>query len=320
VTAIAIVHPMNLLGKELRESLDRLPRFSGDVRLLSGREDEIGTLTEVAGAASLVTRYEPEALAGVSVAFLCGAMAENRPILADLPAETTAILLSLDATVEDGQPVVAGVNDEAAGRHRVLLSPHPGVVLLASVLDALRGLSPEEAVATLIQPASIRDDAGIEELFEQTRQIVAMSGRTATPVFGAQLAFNLLPVPLAAEPVAAQLHAVLSGPQSPPAPPTVALQLLQGAVFHSLSASLYVRCRESASPQALRKMLAAHPHLEAADKPRSLGPADAAASDKILYGNVRKDEAGGGLWLWAVMDNLTRGGALNAIAIAEAVA
>lgn len=314
MTAIAIVHPMNLLGKELRESLDRLPRFSGDVRLLSGREDEIGTLTEVAGAASLVTRYNPEALAGVSVAFLCGAMAENRPILADLPAETTAILLSLDATVEDGQPVVAGVNDEAAGRHRVLLSPHPAVVLLASVLDALRGFSPKEAVATLIQPASIRDDAGIEELFEQTRQIVAMTGRTATPVFGAQLAFNLLPAPLAADPVAAQLHAVLSGP------PTVALQLLQGAVFHSLSASLYVRCRESASPQAVRKVLAAHPHLEAADKPRSLGPADAAASDKILYGNVRKDEAGGGLWLWAVMDNLTRGGALNAIAIAEAVA
>jgi aspartate-semialdehyde dehydrogenase len=314
VTAIAIVHPMNLLGKELRESLDRLPGLGDDVRLLSGREDEIGTLTEVAGAASLVARYEPERLAGVSIAFLCGAMEDNRPILADLPAETTAILLSLDATVEDGQPVVAGVNDEAAGRHRVLLSPHPGVVLLASVLHALRGLSPEETVATLIQPASVRDDAGIEELFEQTRQIVAMAGRTATPVFGAQLAFNLLPAPLAADPVAAQLHAVLAGP------PTVALQLLQGAVFHSLSASLYVRCRENASPQAVRRMLAAHPHLEAADKPRSLGPADAAASDKILYGNVRKDEAGGGLWLWAVMDNLTRGGALNAIAIAETVA
>jgi aspartate-semialdehyde dehydrogenase len=317
VTAIAIVHPMNLLGKELRESLDRLPGLGDDVRLLSGREDEIGTLTEVAGSASLVTRYEPERLAGVSVAFLCGAMEDNRPVLADLPEETTAILLSLDATVEDGQPVVAGVNDGAAARHRVLLSPHPGVVLLASVLHALRSLGPEEAVATLIQPASVRDDAGIEELFEQTRQIVAMTGRTATPVFGAQLAFNLLPAPLAADPVAAQLHAVLAGT---PTPPTVALQILQGAVFHSLSASLYVRCRESAGPQAVRKMLAAHPHLEAADKPRLLGPADAAASDKILYGNVRKDEAGGGLWLWAVMDNLTRGGALNAIAIAEAVA
>ena len=319
MTAIAIVHPMNLLGKELRESLDRLPGFGDDVRLLSGREDEVGTLTEVAGAASLVTRYEPEKLAGVSVAFLCGSMEDNRPILADLPAETTAILLSFDATIEDGQPVVAGVNTEAAGSHRVLLSPHPGVVLLANVLHALRELDLQEAVATLIQPASMRDDAGIEELFEQTRQIVAMTGRTATPVFGAQLAFNVLPTALPPELVAAQLHAVLGGPA-----PAVALQILQGPVFHSVSASLYLRGdprgRESTSPQAIRKLLAAHPHLEAAAKPRLLGPADAAASDKILYGNVRKDEAGGGFWLWAAMDNLTRGGALNAIEIAEAVA
>jgi aspartate-semialdehyde dehydrogenase len=282
------------------------------------REDEIGTLTEVAGAASLVARYEPETLAGVSVAFLCGEMAENRTILADLPAETTAILLSHDATVEDGQPVVAGVNIEAAGSHRVLLSPHPGVVLLANVLHALRELDLEEAVATLVQPASMRDDAGIEELFEQTRQIVAMAGRTAMPVFGTQLAFNLLPTPIPADPVAAQLHAVLTEPGRPA--PAMALQILQGPVFHSVSASLYVRCRESASAQAIRKLLGAHPHLEAAGKPRLLGPVDAAASDKILYGNVRKDETGGGFWLWAAMDNLTRGGALNAIEIAAAVA
>jgi aspartate-semialdehyde dehydrogenase len=312
VTAIAIVHPMNLLGKELRESLNRLPGSAGDVRLLSSNEQEIGTLTEVAGSAALVTRYEPESLAGVTVAFFCGAMADNRPLLADLPAGATAILLSLDATVEDGHPVVAGVNTEAAAGHRVLLSPHPGVVLLANLLHALRELEPREAVATLIQPASMRDDAGIEELFEQTRQIVAMTGRTATPVFGAQLAFSLLPTPLAADPVAAQLRTVLGESSA------MALQILQGAVFHSVSASLYVRA--SASVQSIRKALAAHPHLEAADKPRLLGPADAAASDKILYGTVRKDEAGGGFWLWAVMDNLTRGGALNAIEVAAAVA
>lgn len=312
MTAIAIVHPMNLLGKELRESLSRLPSLGADVRLLSGNEQEIGTLTEVAGAAALVTRYQPESLEGVTVAFFCGAMADNRPLLADLPAEARAILLSLDATVEDGHPVVAGVNTEAAGGHRVLLSPHPGVILLAHLLYALRALEPREAVATLIQPASMRDDAGIEELFEQTRQIVAMTGRTASPVFGAQLAFNLLPTPLAADPVAAQLRTVLGEPGA------VALQILQGAVFHSVSASLYVRA--GASAQAIRKALAAHPHLEAADKPRLLGPTDAAASDKILFGNVRKDEAGGGFWLWAVMDNLTRGGALNAIEIAAEVA
>jgi aspartate-semialdehyde dehydrogenase len=305
VSTIAIVHPMTLLGKELRETLDRRQ----DVRLLSNREDEIGTLTEVAGTAAMVTRYEPETLQGAAIAFLCGTMEDNRPILAELPPETTAVLLSFDATAGDGRAVVAGVNDEAAGGHRVLLSPHPGVVLLAHLLHALRGLAVEEAVATLIQPASMRDDAGLEELFEQTRQIVAMTRRTPTPVFGAQLSFNLLPAPLPADPVAGQLQAVLPGMP-------LALQILQGGVFHSVSASLYVRCAGSPTLQAVRKALAGHPHLEAADKPKLLGPIDAAASDKAIYGNVRRDEAGGGFWLWAVMDNLTRGGALNAIEIA----
>ena len=142
VTAIAILHPMGLLGKELRETLGTAPGFAGDVRLLSSRDDEIGTLTEVAGAAAMVTRYEPETLRGVPIAFFCGSMEDNRPLLAELPPETTAILLSLDATVEDGLPVVAGVNTEAARGHRVLLSPHPGVVLLAHLLHALRELEP----------------------------------------------------------------------------------------------------------------------------------------------------------------------------------
>lgn len=316
MTAIAILHPMNLLGKELRETLERLPGIGGDIRLLSTREDEIGTLTEVAGSAALVTRYDTEALKGASVAFFCGSMAENRPILAELPPETVAILLSFEATLEDGHPVVAGINTEDAPGHRVLLSPHPGAVLLAHLLHPLRGFEISEAVATLVQPASVRDEAGIEELFEHTRQIVAMTRQTPTPVFGAQLAFNLLPTALPADPVAAQLGAVLAGS---PAAPAVALQILQGAVFHSVSASLYVRFAGDPSAQAIRKALAGNPHLEAADKPRLLGPIEAAASDKVLYGSVRKDEAGGGFWLWAVMDNLTRGGALNAIEIAAAV-
>lgn len=311
--SIAILHPSGLLGKELRETLENRPEFGFDMRLLSTRDDEIGMLTEIAGAAALVGRYEPESLRGVRVAFFCGPMEDNRPILKDLPPETTGIVLSFDATMDDGFPAVAGVNTDAARGNRVLVSPHPAVVLLAHLLHPLRGLDPEAAVATVIQPVSMRDDAGLEELFEQTRQIIAMTRRSPTPVFGTQLSFNVLPTPLSPDPLAAQLRSVLGGPP-------VALQILQGAVFHSVSASLYVRFAGEPTPAAVRKALSVSPLLEVADKPKHLGPVDAAASDKVIYGNVRRDEAGGGLWLWAVMDNLTRGGALNAIEIAAEVA
>jgi aspartate-semialdehyde dehydrogenase len=208
--------------------------------------------------------------------------------------------------------VVAGVNSDAARGRRTLVSPHPATVLLAHVLHPLKSFAPEEAVATLIQPASIRDEPGLEELFEHTRQIVAFTARTPTPVFGTQLAFNLLPAVAPIEAIAAQLHAVLAGP------PPVALQILQGSVFHAVSASLFLRCPSNPSLQAFRKALGENPVIEAADRPRLLGPVDAAASDRVIFGSLRKDETGG-FWIWAVMDNLTRGGALNAIEIAEAV-
>ncbi|HEY0783923.1 MAG TPA: Asd/ArgC dimerization domain-containing protein [Thermoanaerobaculia bacterium] len=316
MSAIAILHTGDLLGKELRETIDRGEggtdgRYD-EIRLLSTREAEIGTLTEVMGAAALVQPYTPESLLGVEAAFFCGPIAANRPLLAELPKGVRAVVLSTDATPEDGTPVVAGINDAAAHGGRPLLSPHPAVVLLAHLLHPLAGLGLEQVVGTLVQPASMHGDAGLEELFEQTRQIVAMTQRRRSQVFGAQLAFNLLPAAVAIEPLVAMLAAVLGAAGDGPA---VSLQVVQGGVFHCFSASLNVHLKSDPGLPALRRALSSNAHLQPADDPRHLGPIDAAASEKVLYGTPRKEGAGF-FWLWAVMDNLTRGGALNALEIA----
>jgi aspartate-semialdehyde dehydrogenase len=206
--------------------------------------------------------------------------------------------------------VVAGVNDPALRGGNVIVSPHPAVVLLSHLLHPLASLDPQQAAATVLLPASMEGDPGIEELAEQARNIFTMSGRKPSPVFGAQLTFNVLPTAIPVDPLAAELRAVLGRP--------VALQILRAGVFHSLAVSLHVRLAGNPNGQALRKALGSNPHLEFTDVPKHLGPIEAAASEKVLYGTVRKDPDGG-FWLWAVMDNLTRGGALNAIEIAEAV-
>src|SRR6185436_5368414 len=312
VSGITILNPANLLGKELIETIESRATQWREIRLLSTREDEIGTLTDLGGAAGLVARYEPERLNGISTVYLCGPIAANRPLFDDLPPGATGVVLSPDATSEDGVPVVAGVNTEAAHPGTILVSPHPAVILLAHLLHPLRELHPESAVATVIQPASMYDNPGLEELFEQTRGIVAISGQRPSPIFGAQLAFNLLPTTAAALPLAATLRSVLGG-ELP-----VALQVVQGGIFHSLSASLHLRFPEKTTAQALRKAWNGHPYLELAEHPKRLGPIDAAANDKVLYGTIHKDDLGG-FWIWAVMDNLTRGGALNAVEIVEAI-
>jgi aspartate-semialdehyde dehydrogenase len=321
VSTLAIVHPGNLLGKELRETLGRGATGLSwkEVLLLSTAEEEVGTLTEVGGAAAVVQRYEPGSLDDVSVAFFCGPIGANRAPLAELPPEVTAVVLSPDATLADGYPVVAGINSRPSGTGNggpsVLVSPHPAVILLAHLLQPLAAFAPREAVATVILPVSLYDDPGIEELFEQTRQIVAMTQRRRSAIFGAQLAFNLLPAERAeerAEDIVATLAAVM------PAPLPLSVQLVQGGIFHCLALSLHVRCAAAApSLPAVRRALAASPFVEPAKDPRHLGPIDAAASDKVLVGGTHKDERG--VWIWAAMDNLTRGGALNALEIAASV-
>jgi aspartate-semialdehyde dehydrogenase len=314
MSVAAVLDPTTLLGKELRELLGNRPGWD-DVRLLASQEEGVGAIVEVGGAAALVGRYEPGALSGVDVAFFCGDVAAARPVLPELPPETTAVVLATDATVDDGRPIVVGVNDGAAENGRALLSPHPAVILLAHVLHPLRGLGLEEAVATVVQPASMHGEAGIDELFQQTRNILAMQQQQrASPIFGGQLAFNLLPVPAPADPLAAELRAVLAGE------PPVSLQVVQGGVFHSLAASLYVRAAGRAGVKAVRRALGQNPRLELAKHAGRLGPIDAAVSEKVIVGDVHEETAPpGGLWLWAVMDNLTRGGALNAVEVAEAV-
>ncbi len=311
---VAVLHPTGLLGKELLEGLAARPALGGDVRLYSDDPEEIGAITEAAGAAALVQAWEPGALEGVDIAFFCGPAAATRRLLAERPEATTAILLAEDAGPEDGRPVVAGAGATTAARGAVLVSPHPAVILLTHLLWPLRAVDVEEAVATLVQPASMRGTPGLEEMFEQTRQIVAMTARTPTPVFGHQMAFNLLPHPGPIETLAAELATVLGG-----APP-VSLNVVQAGVFHSFSASLYLRCAGDPGVRAIRRALGEHPVIELADDPKRLGPIEVSGSDKVVVGAVRKETgAAGGYWVWAVMDNLTRGGAVNALEIAAAV-
>ena len=315
MSVIAIVHPTNLLGKEVKETLERQSTQWQDIRLLSTDEDEVGTLTEAAGAAALVARYEPDSLRGATTIYFCGPIDVNRPLFEDVPKDATVVVLSPDAKPEDGLPVVAGVNSEAARPGQILLSPHPAVVLLAHLLHPLRSLSLQSAVATVVLPASMADNPGLEELFKQTQQIVALTPRRETKIFGTQLAFNLLPSTDDAQAVADSLAQVLEG--DPAVGPT-SLHLVQGGNFHSLTVSLFVRFGEAVTVPTLRKALAASPYLEVAAKPKHLGPIEAAAHEKVLLGPLRKDAAGG-FWIWAVMDNLTRGGALNAVEIVEGV-
>jgi aspartate-semialdehyde dehydrogenase len=80
------------------------------------------------------------------------------------------------------------------------------------------------------------------------------------------------------------------------------------------SQAIWVETEEPLTPAQAREVLERAPSVRIAELPTAK---DAAAGDEVLVGRIREDEAGRGLMLWGVCDNLRKGAALNAVQIAE---
>lgn len=307
MTQIAILHPMTLLGKEVQLILGDRPELWNDIRLVSISDHDVGRLTGVGQVASVVVEATPDDLAGVDVLFACGDPEDDRPFLDGLSPGALGILLSPETEPGAAPSVISGINSEAADAGGVFLSPHPGAILLAHLLRPLSHFGLTEVTATIIQPVSIHGSKALDVLLDNTRDVFSMKGETSE-LFDRQIAFNVLPARTPGRHVSAEVTEVL-GLDVP-----VSAQILQGAVFHSMSVSLHVEL--SADAEEVRDALADSPYVEIFESPDILGPIDASTESEVLVGHVTQDRPGS-LWIWATMDNLTRGGALNAVEIAN---
>jgi len=309
VSRVGVVAPNTLLGRELRERLAERPDLYGEPRLLSADEDEIGQLAESGGAAAFVGRLDEHAFVGLDVVFFCGAIGEDRPWLSRLPESAVAVALSSGARADDGVAALAGVGaGSAAGR--TLIVPHPAAVGLALVLARLAPFGVRAAQAVALLPVSLAGAAAIDELFEQTRDLLTFKPRRRA-AGRTQAAFNVAPALDDADDVARQALQAL-GADIP-----LSLQLLAAGTFHGVGLSLHVELAQPASDAALRRAFAADPRLELARRPEAVSPVEVAGSERLRLVVAGRGPAPGELRLWAAFDNLTRGGALCACELAE---
>ncbi|MCG8457918.1 MAG: hypothetical protein MI919_16700 [Holophagales bacterium] len=317
MTRLAIFHPTHLVATELREALEDRPDLWQSLVLLATRDDEVGTLTEVRGSAAVVTSADEDSFDNVDVAFFFGSPSGYESLLSSLPPAVTPVVFAESAAEQPGNPVVAGLNLETVRRGEILLSPHPGAVALALLLHPLLELELAEATATILQPVSMYGKAGLDEMFDQTRDILAFRARKEG-VLPAQLAFNVLHPEGGGQALEQQTRRVLDRPEL-----VLRAHLLQSGVFHGFGISLTVGFAEDPGHDALLDRLEQSPRLEFAADPHLLGPVDAAARQEILLGSVERHSGtddGAAYSLWAVLDNLTVGGATNALALLEALA
>ena len=320
MTAIAILEPQSLLGQEVRQGLDRLPSTPSVVRLLTREPEAAGTVTEVQGAAALLQTREDGCLDNIDLIFACGEPGDEETFARDLPDDATLILVGTAVSPATAAPLVAGVSGSADSSGSVISSPHPVVVLLAHLLAPLGAYALEEASACVTLPASAHGKVGIDEILDQVRSILTFSGERHEEVHGAQIAFNLLPSAQSEGLILEQLAAVLSEAGGSEAAPRISLRLSQAGIFHGLTAQLRVHLGRETNREEVREALENPPLVVSAEDPELLGPVDAAGREEVLLGRIDPaGDNGRSWWITAVMDNLTRGGGLNALELAEPI-
>lgn len=313
MTRIAILDPTDLLGKEVCSGLERRSSWVSEVRLFTTVHEEELPLTEYEGQPVVVQELGEGHLDDIDLILACGPAGRQRAGLQHRTAASTSVMLSPDAELADGVPVVSGVNDDDARRGAQILSPAPGVVALAHLLAPLTDLALTRAVATIVQPVSTEGSSGLEALMEQARALLSFADRPAAGPLGGQLAFNLLPTSTPSD-AADQLSHVL-GPRPP-----IAVATLRGGIFLGVSVSLWLHYDSDPGATAIRDALAGSLYVALVEDPEHLGPIVAAGREEVLCGGIEPDSrTAGAYWLWAAVDNLTRGGALNALEIAESL-
>ena len=201
---------------------------------------------------------------------------------------------------------------------------HPAAVMLALLANNLRQAAPlTRLVATLIEPASQHGAPAMDELHQQTVNLLSFQPLPKDQ-YDAQVAFNVLPalgddakVDFAAVTQRIEKHFKLltaGKPDEAVADPELFLQHLQAPVFHGYTASILAEFAADVTLAAAEKALAGEGvslTTEDSDPPSNLA---AAGQEDVL---VKLRQAGPRhLWLWVAIDNL-KYGALNAIACAN---
>ncbi len=326
---LAIVGSESLRGREIRNALGggRFP-----VRSLEFYDpdvaEEYSRLTEFRNEPKVVHHLDPHLLEGLDLVFLSADPATNRALGEEARGgRFRALDLRETFNADPAVPlVVAGLNDRVVrARPPLMANPHPVTIFLAHLFAALDAaeLRPRRAVSVALQPASAYEEAGIQELVDQSAALLN-GASVSKKVFKEQAAFNVLASP--GKPgadgftpdearIAGEVRRVLERPDLP-----LSLSIVQVPVFHTYGVMTWLELDREARPADLAAAFRGRAPFRPAESGRPASAASVAGSDTIAVGPVKVEPPPGrGAWVWMVADNLTAGSAVNALGIARAL-
>jgi aspartate-semialdehyde dehydrogenase len=324
---IALVGASTLKGKELKEVLEER-RFPVRHLSLLDEEDLVGQLTEFQGEPAFVRSVEMGSFEGGDFAFFASSPLFTRNHWKLAEREGCRVIDVSEGLEQDlpeapvAAPFITG-QLPPAGRP-AFVAAHPAALVIALVIRRLAATLPlARVIVNVFEPASERGQAGVEELHQQTVNLLTFK-EWPRQVFEGQSAFNMLPAlgegarPTLLEVearVARQVAQILGAGALTPS-----LRVAQASSFHAHSFSFYLEMAQARPPAELQRALSAPPFDFRGGDVEAPSAVGAAASSEVLVGDLRVDASSPrGYWLWAAADNL-RLMAVNAVETAELLA
>jgi aspartate-semialdehyde dehydrogenase len=325
----AIVGAATLKGKEVAEMLTERNFPAVDVRLLDD-DESIGQLEALGDEINFIQSVRKEQFERIDFAFFAGDAESTRKVWKTARNAGSAII-DLSGALEDAEG--ASVRSLWIERERGQIQPpelqpgpcvaaHPAAVMLALLLlRATKAGMIRRAVATVFEPASERGQKGMDELHQQTVNLLSFQP-LPKDIYDTQVAFNLVsrlgqnsqPALDSLESRVLRHYRKIAGEGAP----QLSAMLLQAPVFHGQTLALFLEMGRPVDAAELSQALAGD-HVTIAEAAEDLPSNVSSAGQANVLISLKPDASQpNGIWLWAAADNL-RVAAITAVDCAESM-
>ena len=327
---LAIVGAGTLKGKDLAEVLTDRNFPSSDIKLLDDNES-LGQLEAVGDEVSFIQSVRTEQFDRVDFTFFaCDQECTRQNWQKAQKAGSSIIDLSYALEDDPGADVKSPWIQRQRGQ---TLTPelqpgpavvaHPAAVVLALLLLRLQKAGTvKRVVATVFEPASEHGQKGMDELHEQTVNLLSFQ-QLPKKIFDTQVAFNMVarygeqsvPTLATLERRVLKHYKRIAGDDAP----LPSLLLLQAPIFHGHAFTVHVEMEKAVEIEGVAKALAGEHVTLTGSAEESPSNVNAAGQGDVLVSIQPDPSLANGLWLWASSDNL-RVAAATAVECAESMA
>jgi aspartate-semialdehyde dehydrogenase len=324
---VAVVGATGMIGQEMLRVLKQRKFPVAKLKALAS-ERSVGSSVAWNGSAVPVEAVDERSFDGIDLVLIATGSDVSRTY-APIAVRQGALVVDNSSAwrMADHVPlVVPEVNeDDIATAPGIVANPNCCTIPLTVVLEPLRraaGL--ERVVVATYQSASGGGRALVDELDGQVR---AVAGGRAPEVreYPHQLAMNVVPGGWATDEdgwneeerkIVDETRKILHDPEL-----RIVASCVRVPVVIGHGEMVFVETERELGPDEARSILREARGVVVEDDPggqRYPTPLAAAGTDVVFVGRIRRDPSSSrGLVLWVVSDNLRKGGALNAVQIAE---